>query len=181
VTFKGASRIYTGIGVADNGFYKSTDQGMTWAKKTAVAAGLRFAIDMTSDGQTLYVANTSLPPSTFGKIYISTDKGETFADGGGLPAVCGLNETQGDFDLALTVDPSNNKNLYLGLQGIYGSTDGAKSFKFIGGGTHGDHHVFKFNTNSGLLFIGNDGGLYTTADGGGTWKSLNTGLGITQF
>ena len=179
VTFKGATRIYTGIGGAGNGFYRSTDQGTTWAKGAGVAPGFRFAIDMTSDGADLYVANTSLPPSTFGAIYVSTDKGQTFKAGGGLPVVPCITESQGDFDFAMAVDPNNNNNVYLGLQGIYGSTDGAAHFNFIGGGIHGDHHVFKFN--NGSLYVGNDGGMYVSSNGGDSWKSLNAGLGITQF
>ena len=180
VNFAGASNVYTGIGGTDNGFFRSTDQGSTWAKATGVAPGLRFAIDMTADGSNLYVTNTTpINPSTFQAIYVSSDKGKTFAKRGSLPSVPCIKESQGDFDLAMAVDPNNNNNVYVGLQGIYGSTDAAGTFQFIGGGTHGDHHVFRFN--NGTLYIGNDGGLYTSIDGGIHWKSLNTGLGITQF
>jgi hypothetical protein len=53
-------------------------------------------------------------------------------------------------------------------------TNGANSI-------HPDQHCLAFDpSDSRIVYAGNDGGLYRSADGGGTWRSLNRGLAITE-
>src|SRR5207247_3274520 len=51
---------------------------------------------------------------------------------------------------------------------------------YNGGGTlHPDQHVGL--VVGGTLYVGNDGGLYRTTDGGGSFESLNDTLTLAQF
>ena len=36
-------------------------------------------------------------------------------------------------------------------------------------------------SNPNVFYVGNDGGIYKTTNGGSTWVTLNTTLSITQF
>ncbi len=188
-SFKSTQTVYAGIGGAAGGVFKSTDSGLTWSKASGIAPGYRFAIDSSPDGNTLYAASTTLPDakgiSTFGAIYSSTDHGATFAaPGGTLPTVLNgascQKEKQGFYDFAISVDPNNSQNVYMGLIGMYLTKDGGASFNYIGPGTHADQHAIKA-TKGGAVYIGNDGGLFVSVNGGTTWNALNSGLGITQF
>lgn len=47
---------------------------------------------------------------------------------------------------------------------------------------HPDDHAIVFDPNNpNVMYTGNDGGLFVTADGGHSWKNLNPGLGTLQF
>ncbi len=83
----------------------------------------------------------------------------------------------------LIVDPKNAKRLFKTDGALILSEDGGKSFTTVGGfsGAHGDvHDVFVDPANSQHVFNGDDGGLWTSYDGGNKWwKSDN--LPISQF
>ena len=47
---------------------------------------------------------------------------------------------------------------------------------------HPDQHCLAFAPgNDNVIYAGNDGGLYRSANSGATWKALNTGLGICEI
>lgn len=171
------------IGGASGGVFRSTDAGATWIQAGAVGTGRRIAMDASRGGDQLYVVTVA--GNAFKAIFVSTDHGASFAaPGGTLPAVgsagC-LTEDQAYYDLAVAASGSNPKFVYLGLIGIYASSDAGASFSYIGAGTHPDHHAIKIN--GGKVFIGNDGGLFEASDAAlpPTWSSLNAGLGTLQF
>jgi len=45
---------------------------------------------------------------------------------------------------------------------------------------HTDDHAYAFGPD-GSLYDGNDGGIWRSADRGGSWTSMNTNLAVTQF
>jgi hypothetical protein len=47
--------------------------------------------------------------------------------------------------------------------------------------THPDHHALVFEANGGRAMDVNDGGVYSSIDGGLSWKSRNDTLQITEF
>ena len=82
----------------------------------------------------------------------------------------------------LAVDPTDANVIYFGGYSIYKSTDSGASFANIGGPVHVDQHAFAFHpTNHNIIYAGNDGGIFRSADTGSTWTSLNTNLALTQF
>src|SRR5581483_8835369 len=77
----------------------------------------------------------------------------------------------------IIVDPSNPSVLYLG---------GTQLWKFDGtrwSNVRKEIHVGQQSMAwaGSRLIVGNDGGLFSSADGGNSWQSHNTNLSITQF
>ena len=183
IALTSAPVVFAAVGGAAGGLFRSTDAGTSWAQAGAIAAGRRFAMDFAPDGGRFYVASTTLDnPSQFGALYISTDHGATFTIGLGQPNIGGtgcLMENQGDRDLALAIDPADPNHLYLGMIGLYVSSDGGASFKYVGAGTHGGQHAI--GVTGGSVYAGGDGGLFRSGNGGATWSARNSGLGIVQF
>ncbi len=103
---------------------------------------------------------------------------------------------QGWYNHTIIVDPSNPQRVYaagvgqytntqLNLNNVIRSDNGGVTWVDISGdsngnGPHVDCHAFAFTAN-GTLIIGNDGGVWSTSNRGGTWVNLNTNLSITQF
>ncbi|HEY2105485.1 MAG TPA: hypothetical protein VGH29_06855, partial [Candidatus Binataceae bacterium] len=183
IALASAPAVFAAVGGAAGGLFRSTDAGSTWAQAGAIAAGRRFAMDFAPDGDRFYVAATTLAsPSQFSALYISSDHGATFRIGLGQPNIGGagcLTEDQGDHDLALAVDQADPNHLYLGMIGIYVSSDGGASFSYTGAGTHAGQHAVA--VNRGRVYLGNNGGLFQSDNGGASWTARNSGLGIVQF
>lgn len=81
----------------------------------------------------------------------------------------------------MVVDPKDADRVFkMNLQPIV-SQDGGKSFSTTGGGSHADWHALWINPNNTKHMIGgDDGGMWTSHDGGNRWlKSEN--LPISQF
>jgi photosystem II stability/assembly factor-like uncharacterized protein len=81
----------------------------------------------------------------------------------------------------LIIDPTNPDRLFKPNLRMIASDDGGKSFAVVSGGTHGDHHDVWINPkNPKHVVTGDDGGLWTSYDGGNKWvKSEN--LPVSQF
>lgn len=94
---------------------------------------------------------------------------------------------QGDYNLNITVDPTDSNIVYLSgiplLKAIRNPRSGKWRFIDIGRNIHADNHAFAFHpTDNMIIFTGNDGGIYKSTNGGITWDdTLNEGLCITQF
>lgn len=81
----------------------------------------------------------------------------------------------------LVVDPKNPDRLFKMGYSMIVSDDGGKSFSETTGATHGDWHDLWINpTNTKHMVGSDDGGLWTSYDGGNRWfKSEN--LPVSQF
>ncbi len=98
---------------------------------------------------------------------------------------------QGWYDNILAVDPDNENILLAG--GIdnwkstdYGNTWTQKTNWYAWSGAppyvHADEHAYTFApSNSNIVYLGNDGGIYKSTNKGETWTALNNNLYITQF
>ncbi|HXP86429.1 MAG TPA: hypothetical protein VN841_17000 [Bryobacteraceae bacterium] len=81
----------------------------------------------------------------------------------------------------LKADPTNPSLLYKGGVRLCRSTDGGATFQAVRG-LHDDHHALVFHPIApGVLFEGNDGGLYRSNDGGQSWAFNAEGLSVTEF
>ena len=97
---------------------------------------------------------------------------------------------QGWYDNVVAVDPSNANHVVFGGIDLLASKDGAATFTNIAhvysnGPVHPDQHVVTFLGPDKFL-LGNDGGVYETADLGGTgtssdWTNLNATLATSEF
>jgi len=81
----------------------------------------------------------------------------------------------------LVVDPRDPDRLFKMGLGLIVSDDGGKSFSGAAGGSHGDwHDVWIDPTNPKYIVGGDDGGLWTSYDGGNKWWKANN-LPVSQF
>lgn len=81
----------------------------------------------------------------------------------------------------LTVDPKNPDRLFKGDLSLIASDDGGKSFSNVSGGMHGDNHqVWIDPTNTNHIITGDDGGLWSSIDGGNRWNRYDN-LPVSQF
>ena len=82
------------------------------------------------------------------------------------------------YDWSFTVNPTNANELYAGGVNFRKSVDGGVNWTNVGG-IHVDHHYAAFEGSD--LYVGSDGGIYRTNNGGSSWTFLNEGLAITQY
>ena len=166
-----------------SGLYRSTDGGRTWTELTPAAnKGMpvkpygRIALSFApSDARTVY----AFIESTDSALYISHDGGATWDKGDKSTWMV----WRPFYFANLIVDPKNPKRVFKTDGALILSEDGGKSFTTVGGfsGAHGDvHDVFIDPLNSQHVYSADDGGLWTSYDGGNKWwKSDN--LPISQF
>ncbi|MEO1052106.1 MAG: hypothetical protein AAFX87_15850 [Bacteroidota bacterium] len=159
--------------------YKSTDGGKTWNKihngfPSGKLGRIAFAV-APSDNQILYSVVESEVKEKSG-LYKSTDAGKTWEF------------KNGDFGLVvrpfyfsrITIDPKDPDVVV--KAGLFGSIsrDGGATFKGMGN-MHADIHDILFDIkNSDRMYVGTDGGLYRTWDGGVTMEIV-ANLPLSQF
>lgn len=106
------------------------------------------------------------------------------------PTLPGSTRGQGDYDNLVAVDPSNSNNVIFGGVDILATSNGGSTFTDVGkvysnGFIHPDFHAAAFIA-ANTFYVGNDGGVWKTADLGGTgqssdWTNLNATLAAIQF
>jgi photosystem II stability/assembly factor-like uncharacterized protein len=165
----------------DNSIYKTTDFGSNWGSPALVTDSHRMVMAVTpANPSRVYVLATQ--DSKFYRVYFSDNSGENWSE---VESTGMENEGQGGYNLDMAADPVNPNILYAGMVTVFKSTDGGTSWTMIAnaGQIHADQHVFEVSphTNS-FLYIGNDGGVYKMAIGGGTHPvmTISNGLAISQ-
>ncbi len=90
---------------------------------------------------------------------------------------------QADYNLALGGDLIDPSTVFLGLVGLYKSSDGGSSWKYVISDAHGLHSDFHTAVvNNSIVWVTNDGGVSLSTDGGTTCDtSVNNGLNTMQF
>jgi hypothetical protein len=133
-----------------------------------------------------------------GEVYRSINGGTTWTQIANAPDYCA---DQCMYDNVVEVDPSNADTVYFGgsICSVYkltGGTGGNPAWNIVSlptgqpcsgaswlrGLVHPDAHVIAFHpTDRQQVFVGSDGGLAKTTNGGGAWTRLNAGISTLQF
>jgi type IX secretion system substrate protein len=141
----------------------------------------------------VYIASTQ----DFGNIYKSTDGGATFTATKhyASPGLTGYDTLigsygQGFYDFTFYADPFDSLKLYIGSISVYSSSDGGVTWStpykdwyqyadvF---NLHPDQHYIARNPLlPGMLWVTNDGGIYSKADTDSAYSAKHDNLAITQ-
>jgi hypothetical protein len=213
-------------GSACNGIYQSTDAGASFTQVTITGAinGAqigRTTLAYTADGSRLYavvqssqlfnhpsqlsggtelmgvfVSKNGSPGGSWTKL---AEARNLAASGSALKSMAGYQPgVQAWYNQFLTVDPSDAKHLYLGLEEVFESTDAGATWNAIGPywnfslpcsangldacppTTHPDQHAVAVVGNN--VYVGNDGGVYHRPVHNATgWTNDNAGLRALQY
>ena len=171
--------LYAGVSTA--AVVKSTDGGSTWnPANTGIGASsgrVEIAISR-SNSQVVYALLTSNSD-----LYRTTDGGGTWTvrNSNACDGQCSYNST-------MKVDITNPDVLYRGTILPYKSTNGGTNFTALTSNwgsaqkVHQDiQHIESHPTDASTIYIGSDGGIWKTTDGGSTFRNLNGNLNMTQF
>jgi len=181
-------------------FYRSNDNGLTWDNMTndvglPNSGNNRGIIGVTEANSNVVYILYSSNDDGFGGLYKSIDGGYNFTLQSETPNILswetdgGGEGGQGWYDLALTVSPTNENIIFTGGINIWKSTNGGQdwdiSSHWYGGDgveyAHADQHILRYNVDNGILYAGNDGGLYKSENDGENWTDISDDLQITQF
>lgn len=198
------------------GIYKSTDNGVSWTNitpsnfpSTHARSVLTF---IPSNPDWFYVftytnkTNTSNNQEILSlfKINVTTNQAINLSDN--LPSISsnGYLSTQGNYNMAIAVHPTNENLVLLGGQNLFRSFDGfstkplSSKLNWIGGynqsyfnptSLHPDIHTIVFdNQNPNQVWVGHDGGLSFSDDITNIsystyfpWENRDYGYAVTQF
>lgn len=179
---------------------RSADNGVTW---TTIGA----AQGITNTGRTLlgvtpanpnYVYAVQASGSAFGRMYLSTDAGLTFATTVVGSSASGTNYFgyssagtdaggQATYDMGICVSPTNALEVYIAGIIVWRSVNAGTSFVAQTiwsypngtGYNHADVHGLRWVNNT--LYSNSDGGIFKSGDRADNWTNISTGLGIRQF
>ena len=177
--------------------YRSTDAGQTWAPINGTGTS---ALPLTNAGRivlamapsrttTLYAGIANVSNGSLLGFFKTTDGGNTWAQLTSAPDYC---TPQCWYDNVVAVQPTNPNVIYAG--GAFSTTlvrslDGGTTWVTLqsaasGGFLHADMHALAFAADGSKLYLGNDGGAYSTSQVAATnptFAALNSTLAITQL
>lgn len=169
-----------------SGIYKSLDGGENWTELTnglptnASEKG-RIGIDISKSNPDILYAVYADSIGYFQGMYKTLNAGESWINAG--------NDIDPDAYASygwwfgrVKVDPLSSNTAYLIGFFPYKTTNGGSSWSNVGLGTvHVDQHAIAIDpVENNKVYLGNDGGFYTSINGGNTWI-WNEKLPITQF
>ena len=165
------------------GIYKSTDSGASWIRLTnGLPGGSRMRLAMAPSNRNVLYTLINRSTGTTG-LYRTLDGGAswTLRHNNACDGQCWYN-------LSLAVSPSSTDTVLVGAIRLYRSTNGGSTLTALTNSwgssqkVHQDTHVVQYSPYNGSKFwVGSDGGLWRTTDGGTNYANLNANLNITQF
>ena len=180
--------------------YRSNDAGATWRK---LSNGLPRINDYNRivmkqdpyDSERIIAVFGTFQGDGLKGIYVTTNGGTTWSEMDKPPRLPSTYYNsylwrQAWYDNVIGINPFNTNQIYFGGVELIRTTDNGNTWEQLtywheDYGTpfvHPDYHVITFHPeNPGTIYVGNDGGIWKTTDGGVTWRPMNNGLEVTQF
>jgi hypothetical protein len=189
VLYASGSNVFRSLNAGETWTQLTTSNGITNSGRTLISV---------SPADSLVVYAIQANGSEFGRIYRSSDGGETF-----VTKITGSSTTctnffgystngcgtggQASYDMAMTVNPLNANEVHIAGIICWKSTDGGTTFVAETawslpnsiGYNHADVHVLEWVGST--IYSGSDGGIYKSINNGGDWSDLSIGLGVRQF
>lgn len=181
------------------GIWRSYDGGKTGTFKNILQTsvipvnscrGISIAISA-SDTNVLYVMtaryilNDGSGAKDQGDVYVTTNGGTSWKKVTTFGA--DFFRDQGYYDNCIAVNPADPDVVVVGGVQLMYTNEGRTvngQWTVVGNevGLHPDQHVIEYDpSNPDVVYVGNDGGLWVSYDGGGTWQRYSLRLPITQF
>jgi len=175
---------------------KSTDGGENWTEVSKSNAG---ATDLPRSGGRIMFASARNDADYVYAVHITSGNALSGVyrteDGGATWTKIGQKSTyfdpfcssqcQGEYDLAVAVDPANKNRIIVGGITVWEWELGQGWNQVNGFGPyniHSDQHdVVWHPTDDQKVYIVNDGGIFFSRDAGDTWTTLNKNYVTTQF
>lgn len=179
-------------------FYRSSNGGTSFTKITAgisVSDVMRLAV--TPNNPNL-VAVVQCAGNIFGKVYKSTDAGQTFSTTITGSAANGTNffgyepdgkdnNGQGSYNIDIAISPADENEIHIAGINTWKSSDGGTNwapttewiYPNTTGYTHCDIHALEYFGNN--FYVGSDGGLSISTDKGDNFTAISNGMGIRMF
>ncbi|MCP5064585.1 MAG: hypothetical protein GY936_19280 [Ignavibacteriae bacterium] len=179
----------TGNQNSSGGFFVSTNSGATWSQSNTGLPSpsslrrIQFSIAQSSPA-TIYAI--IYPGAAIFDVYKSTNFGASWVQISPLAA----NADQGWYDLAIAVNPTNPDEVFYGNVELAKTSDGSTitlQTTVPGGGywdcpIHVDIHKIVYSpSNPNTIYIGSDGGIFKSIDGGVNWTHINNNINTVQF
>ena len=183
--------------VTSGNLFRSLTGGNTPASFTQItsgitSAGVRMCISVTpADPNYVYIL-TSATDNGFGNLLRSTNSGTNFTLMSNSPNIFGWDPAAGDvggqgwYDIACGVSPTNKDEVICGGVNSWKSLDGGATWNlnthWYGGGApyvHADLHAVEY-VDGTTCYLGTDGGIARTTDGGLSWTTINGQMNIAQ-
>jgi hypothetical protein len=180
----------TVIAVVANKVYISTslgdDHSFTQIPTSILPSGIRTEIAIAPSNANYIYALIAASDRSLKGVYRSTDKGTTWdlIGPGGAPAFNLFGDTkQGDYDNAIAVSPFSPDFILVGGINVWSWMNGGNFTQITyGDDSHVDIHAFAFDkTNPYVYYVGSDGGIAKTSDGGVHFYPINKNYNVTQL
>ena len=201
-----ATSFFTYTNNTDAQIFRSTDGGMSWTQVTNLVKSWRVELAVTPANPSIVKAVAASRDTNFRRgllgVFNSTNAGASFQlifDQGNCTKNILSNDMtgngctgQGNYDLAMVINPQNANEVFIGGVNTWRSTNGGSSWQIVNqwwsslpgiATVHADKHYLGYHPLvPGKLFECNDGGIYTTNNPtSNLWTDLSNGLAITQF
>jgi hypothetical protein len=199
--------VYAGVRTSSASFSRGIWKydGTTWNQRNTgipTATSRTVSLALAQSNPSVLYAKVESNNGQLQGVYKTTTAAETPVGGGNawnaLPAASALNDSCGPFcyswyNSVLEVDPADANTVWGGGLSIYRTTDGGMSWPNVWAGAdpayplgvHSDHHAVAFDpTNSKIVYVGDDGGLFRTSDTSMAtwrWNKVSHGMVITEF
>ncbi len=166
------------IAVKDDGFYRSTDSGSTFCILAGAPSGGGLKWPQLAIGESGAHGHNFIVIKDGDRVQQSTDGGATFAPVSGTHG----HSFAGWCDV-IACAPNDEEVLFWGGVWLDRTGNGGTSWTtWKSPYMHPDQHAVVFApSNSNIVYVANDGGVYRSDDKGVTFRKVSNGLVITQF
>jgi hypothetical protein len=184
------------LGTVVNHRYTTTPATVTTTTGWNISTGIRTAapgvaavrLELACVADTLYGV-TVTPGYVADSCYKSIDGGATWTRQNTTIMPAGVLSGQGWYNETLAINPGNSSELMCGGLDAYKSVNGGSTWTrqtfwvttipYV----HADHHFMQWwkKGTEGRVYIGCDGGIFYSNDGGTTWVDKNRNLSLKQF